>query len=248
MMLRAALLFAFVVVSACGQSAPPGAPGQPATAQPVPGMPGAPAMPAMPGMPGATPAPGMPGTPALPAVPQNPFAALGQMAQAMQGVQAPTAGAIVNWRQLAEALPTQVPGWTAEGEVEGSSGAAMGMAVSEARRSFTQGDRRITFKVMDSSMNQMAAMAFNMARTIQVDSSQEVQRPAELSGNPGFLKYENGSRSSEATFMIANRFIVELRASGSQNPDEILQIAAFVNVARLAQLAAAPPAAPAPAP
>jgi len=185
----------------------------------------------------------------MPGVPQNPFAALGQMAQAMQGVQAPNAGAIVNWRQLAEALPPQVPGWAPDGDVTGSTGAAMGMAVSEARRRFNQGDRRLSFKVVDSSMNGMAAMAFNAARTIQVDSSEEIQRPADLAGNPGFLKYRHSAHNGEATFMVSNRFILEIEASNSPTPDEVLQLAAYVNLPRLAQLAAAPPAAaPAPAP
>lgn len=239
-----------VLAIACGQSGPPGAPGQPATAAPVPGMPGAPGMPATPGTPG-TPATAQPVAPGVPGVPQNPFAALGQMAQAMQGVQAPNAGGVTNWRQLAEALPPQVPGWTPDGEVQGSTGAAMGLAASEARRSFSQGDRDLDFKVVDSSMNQMAAMMFNAARTVQVDSSEEVQRPADLSGNPGFMKYRNAEHRAEATFMIANRYIFEIQTTGSPNPDEILQLAAYLNLARLTQLAAmpaAPVAPPAPAP
>lgn len=235
-----------VLAAACGQSAPPGAPGQPATAAPVPGMPGVPAAP--PGMPGVPATAGTPGAQGVPAVPQNPFAALGQMAQAMQGVQGQNAGTVMNWRQLAEGLPAQVPGWTADGEVQGSTGAAMGLAASEARRSFSQGERDLDFKIVDSSMNQLAAMAFNAARTVQVDSSEEIQRPADLSGNPGFVKFQNGSHRAEATFMIANRFIVEIRTSGSTSPDEILQLAAYFNVARLAQLAAMPAAPPAPAP
>jgi hypothetical protein len=232
-----------LLAAACGQSGPPGAPGQPATASPVPGAPGAPAT--VPGVPAS------PVTPGVPGVPQNPFAALGQMAQAMQGVQAPNAGGVTNWRQLAEALPPQVPGWTPDGDVQGSTGAAMGFAASEARRSFSQGDRDLDFKIVDSSMNQMAAMVFNAARTVQVDSSEEVQRPADLSGNPGFMKYRNAARRAEATFMIANRYIFEIRTTGSPSPDEILQLAAYLNLARLTQLAAMPAApvtAPAPAP
>src|SRR5687767_15001400 len=77
----------------------PGAPGQPATAVPVPGMPVAVPTPA------GAPATAVPGSPA---VPQNPFQALGQMAQAMQSAQAPMAGQVVNWRNLAEALPTAI--------------------------------------------------------------------------------------------------------------------------------------------
>jgi hypothetical protein len=196
-------------------------------------------------MPATTPA-----APGVPGVPQNPFAALGQMAQAMQGVQAPNAGGVTNWRQLAEGLPAQIPGWTPDGEVQGSTGAAMGLAASEASRSFSQGERNLRYKIMDSSMNGMAAMAFNAARTIQVDSSTEVQRPADLQGNPGFMKFQNQSRRAEANFMIANRYIVEINASNSTGPDEILQLAAYLNLARLAQLAATPvaPTAPAPAP
>lgn len=241
------LALALTSLAACGNSGapgapgstPPGAPGPGATAPPVPG---APAMPGMPGMPATT--------PAAPSVPQNPFAALGQMAQAMQGVQAPNAGGVTNWRQLAEGLPAQIPGWTPDGEVQGSTGAAMGLAASEASRSFSQGERNLRYKIMDSSMNGMAAMAFNAARTIQVDSSTEVQRPADLQGNPGFMKFQNQSRRAEANFMIANRYIVEINTSNSTGPDEILQLAAYLNLARLAQLAATPvaPTAPAPAP
>lgn len=232
--------FALMAVVGCGQSAPPGAPGQPATAAPVPAMPGAPAVPSAPA-----------GSPAAPAVPQNPFAAIAQMAQAMQTVQAPNAGQTVNWRQLGEALPAQIPGWTIDGELEGSTGAAMGMAVSEAKRRFTQGERRLRYEAVDSSLNGFAAVAFNAARTVQVDSSTELQRPADLSGNPGFVKYRYQGRDAEAGFMIGGRFIVTIKASGSPNPDEILQLAAYVNLARLGQLAAAsaapavPPAAPA---
>jgi hypothetical protein len=224
---------AFSIV-ACGQTAPPGAPGVPATAAPTPAVPG------LVGIVPSAPAAG------APAVPQNPFAAIAQMAQGLQGAQAPNAGQIVNWRQLAEGLPAQVPGWNPEGELEGSTGAAMGFAVSEAKRRFVQGDRHLRFEVVDSSMNGIAAMGFNAARTVQVDSSTELQRPSDLQGNPGFVKYEFQSHEAEASFMISGRFIVTIHASGSPNADEILQLAAYVNLARLGQLATAAPVAPAP--
>lgn len=240
----ARLSLPLVLIAACGQSAPPGAPGLPATAAPVPGLPATPA--GSPGLPVTPAAPA--GSPAQPAVPQNPFAALAQMAQGMQNVQAPNAGQIVNWRQLGEALPAQIPGWAPDGELEGSTGAALGMSVSEAKRRFTQGDRRLRYEVVDSSLNGFAAMAFNAARTVQVDSSTELQRPADLSGNPGFVKYRYQGRDAEAGFMVGGRFIVTIKASGSANADEILQLAAYVNLARLGQLAAASAAPAAPAP
>jgi len=232
-----------VVAVGCGQSTPAGG-------SAAPGMPGAPGTAAgiPPGVP-ATAVPGMPGMPAMPGVvpgAQNPFALLGQlgqMAQGMQGMTAQGAVPLVNWRELANAVPAAVQGFTPDGDLDGSTGALGAFGGSEARRRFRAGDKRLSIKVVDTSFNQLLVMPFTMARGMVVDSTDEMQRASDVGGQPGFLSYRYRDHQSKQTILAQGRFIVEIEVEPAQAPEEATQYAALVNFPLLAQLHAASQAA-----
>ena len=243
------LAFFLVLLAGCGQSAPPGGtavPGMPgAPAGLPPGVPGTavPGMPAVPGIPGI---PGIPGMPGVPPGAPNPFALLGQlgqMAQGMQGMTAAGAVPLVNWRELANAIPASVQGFEADGDLDGSTGALGGLGGSQARRRFRAGERRLSFEVVDTSFNQILMMPFTMARGMVVDSSTEMQRANDVGGQPGFVRLRYSDHEAEQTVLSQGRFIVTIKLEPAQTPDEVGAFAGLVNYPLLGQLQAASQAA-----
>lgn len=208
----------------------------------MPAVPGAPAMPGVP-------APGAPG-----AVP-NPFAVLGQLAQMGAAMTAQPGGpvAIVNWRDLANALPAGVQGFEPDGDLDGSTGALGAMAGSEVRRRFRQGERRLEIKIVDTSFNQLLVMPFTMMRGMVVDSTEEIRRQSDVGGQPGVVEFRHRDRRGKQVVLAHGRFIVEVELEPSGAPEEVVAYAGLVNYALLGRLhaasqAAAATAAPAPTP
>ncbi len=239
---RATTFTAFLLLTGCGQDAPAGGTAIPG----MPGMTAVPGAPGMPGMPGMPVAPGMPGIPGMPPGAPNPFALLGQMAQMAQGMTAQP-GAIVNWRALAGALPAAVPGFEPRGEIDGQTQIIGGFSVSEVERDFVAGTRRLEFKIIDTSMNPMLAMPFNMLRGMVVDSNDEIQRGSDVAGMPGVVRLRRRDQNGKQTVLAHGRFLVEVELEPAQAPEEVVALAGLVNYAALAQAAAAAQvAAPAP--
>lgn len=202
----------------------------------------------MPGMTAALPPGVPPGAPVQPGVPgaaQNPFAALGQLGQLAQGMAATPQGGLplVNWRDLANAMPTAVPGFQPQGDLDGSTAAMGGLGGSHARRHFQQGDKRLEIEITDTSFNQLLVMPFNMARSVTQDSTTEMQRPSDIAGHPGFLQLRYSNREAKQTLLAHGRFIVEFELRPVAAPEEVLPFTGLVNYALLAQLHAASQAA-----
>jgi hypothetical protein len=241
---RTTTFAAILLLTGCGQDAPAGG-----TA--LPGMPGATAIPGAPAVPGMPVAPGVPAAPGIPGMPPgapNPFAVLGQVAQMAQGMTAQPGGAIVNWRALAGALPAAVPGFEPRGDIDGRTEMIGGFSVSEAERDFVAGARRLEFKIVDTSMNPMLAMPFNMLRGMVVDSNDEIQRGSDVAGQPGVVRIRRRDLNGQQTVLAHGRFLVEVELEPAQTPEEVIALAGLVNYAALAQAAAAAQAAvPAPA-
>jgi hypothetical protein len=177
----------------------------------------------------------------------NPFAVLGQlgqMAQAMQGMTA-QGGAVplVNFRELANAIPAAVPGFQPDGDLDGSTGAMGAIGGSEARRRFRGGEKRLSIKIVDTSFNQLLVMPFTMARGVVVDSTDQMQRASDVAGQPGFLEYRYRDRRSQQTILASGRFIVEVSVEPAASPEEATSFAGLVNFPLLAQLHAASQAA-----
>ncbi len=240
---------------ACKSEAPP-APvgtlpsGYPQAGQPMgqPAQPGQ--MPAAPGQPVAQPGvapPAQPGQPVPAAQPvtapagqpaQNPMAGLMGALGAMQGQQqAGQPAQAIPWQSLVQALPVNAPGWALDGEPEGESAAFGGFTSSTAKCRLKQGTMTASVEIVDTSVNPMIAMPFNMARSMRIDSSDERMGPIDFGTYPGTQKLSKKSNRAEVMVMVANRVLVTVKVTGATAEAPAVGVMQYVNFAHLSQLA-----------
>ncbi len=224
------IAFVLVATLACHKATPappgvtaptpmiPGMPGMPPGAPMPTRPPGMPMMPGMPGMPGMI--PGMPGMPAMPGMPGMPQA---------------NAAPVVNWRALMPFVPDTLGGMSASGVAEGSTAGVMGMQVSEVHRTYANGPRHGRVAINDTTMNPGLRMAFTMAQSITVDSTDHQSHGVTVAGNPGLFEWrQGGGPSSKVTVFVSNRFLVEVEVSPAASNDEAVGLASSLNLTGLA--------------
>jgi hypothetical protein len=159
---------------------------------------------------------------------------LGALGQAMaQGQQA--GAAAIPWQSLAQALPLNAVGWTAQGQAKGESAQMMGISVSTARLQLTQGAMKGRVEIVDTSMNPMLAMPFNMARTMRIDSSEERMGPINFGTYPGTQVFRKTSGQAEVMVLVANRLLVTVTVDGASAEQPAVSLAQQVNYPLLAQ-------------
>jgi hypothetical protein len=143
---------------------------------------------------------------------------------------------MIPWQSLANALPVNAPGWTMQEQVKGESANMMGISVSRAGCDLKQNNLDAEVEIVDTTMNPMIAMPFNMMRSVQIDSSEERQGPINFGIYPGTQKFEKKRARAEIMVMVHNRIMVTIRVKNATSEAEAVNLAQYVNYALLAQL------------
>ena len=143
----------------------------------------------------------------------------------------------IPWQSLSQALPVSVPQWSMQGQVEGESANVMGFSVSRAGCRLVQAAKRAEVEIVDTTMNPMIAMPFNVARSVQIDSSKERRGPVDFGAYPGAQSFDKGSNKAEVIVMVHNRVMITVRVENAASEADATGLAAYVNFAHLAGLA-----------
>lgn len=230
-----------LVAAGCGKKEEPVAPTYPQgyqqpmyPQQPGVAQPGQPVQPGVPVQPAAPMQPAQPVQPVQPVQPANPMNMLGQM----MGAQPAQPGGVATfpWQSLSQALPVSTPGWAMNGQVEGESANIMGMYVSKASCKLKQGNMNAEVEIVDTSMNPMIAMPFNMMRTVQIDSSKERVGPITYGVNPATQKFDKRRNEAQVIVMVSNRIMVTITVKNAPSEAVASGIGQYVNYAHLAKL------------
>jgi hypothetical protein len=179
--------------------------------------------------------------------PANPMAGLAALGQAMGGMAGQPAGqpvpaagggvALVPWQSLSQALPTAAPGWAMQGQVEGSTAAALGMAVSTAKCTLTQGAMSADVEILDNAMAaSMAAMGFAMVGNMSADTSESRSSRVNFGTYPGMQNYQKTTNSADVTVVVGNRILVTVKVTNAPSEAPALQLAQATNFALLGSL------------
>jgi hypothetical protein len=215
--------------------------GYPAQPQAAPGYPQQPAQPAQPAQPTQ---PAQPGQPVDPAA--NPLAglaqAMGQMAGQMAGGAAQgmaqgaaAQGPLIPYASLQQALPTSAPGWQLQGQVEGESAQAMGIAVSSANCTLKQGAMTAEIEILDNAMAAgMSSMAVNMA--IQVDTAEERIGRLDIQGHPGMQTFSKKTNTADVLVIVRNRLLINVSVTNATSEAPAAALAQQINFAHLTSL------------
>jgi hypothetical protein len=194
-----------------------------------PAKPGPAAAPA----PAAAPMPAAPQPGAVPAVdPQNPLQALQALSQALGG-QKGAAGSVVNWRSLEPFVPEKWGDWTADGQVDGSTGGMGGMQVSQVRRRYKQGERSMRAEIIDTTASPFMRAGFAFIGALNEDTSRGIKKGMKVGGNNAILEWNRSSKKSRVTVLVADRFLVKVSVDAA-NPEDAATLAGQMNLGGLA--------------
>jgi hypothetical protein len=174
-----------------------------------------------------------------------------ELAKSMAAMSALGAGGpTVNWRQLVPFVPEKLGDFAAKGELDGSTNKAGGFEVTEVKRRYEAGERKMNLKIVDATATPFLRAPFAMATMINEDSSKGFKKGKTIAGNGSVVEWDESSKRSSVNMLVAQRFLVELRVSDAKSPEEAEQLVQQLKLDELGKLKAeaAPAAAPAPAP
>ncbi|MFN7914665.1 MAG: hypothetical protein U0Q55_04950 [Vicinamibacterales bacterium] len=115
----------------------------------------------------------------------------------------------VSFRDLQTVLPT-VSGWE-KGSPTGEKMTAP-FAFSQTSVTYKKGEMEIEAKVMDSGFNQLlfAPFAMMMAAGYEKETQDGFERSLMIGNNPGWEKWDKGTKNGELSVVVGKRFLVQL--------------------------------------
>jgi hypothetical protein len=140
----------------------------------------------------------------------------------------------VSFRELQAVMP-EVAGW----EKASPTGERMTspFSFSQASVTYKKGDAEIEQKIMDSGFNQLLFTPFTMfmAAGYEKETQEGFERSVNVAGNPGWEKWDKGSRNGELAVVVGKRFLVQLEGRGV---DDVKTLHAVLDQTDLTKLAA----------
>jgi hypothetical protein len=139
----------------------------------------------------------------------------------------------MSFRELQTVMP-EVDGW----EKASPTGERMTspFSFSQASVTYRKGDAQIEQKIMDSGFNQMLFTPFTMfmASGYEKETQEGFERSVNVAGNPGWEKWDKGTRNGELNVVVNKRFLVQVEG---QNIDDIKTLHAVLDQTDLKKLA-----------
>ena len=135
-------------------------------------------------------------------------------------------------RKIAGALPGRVVSFIpTEGADPFNTSYAAG-PVFGASCAYADGDRQVVVRVESGNIRSRATAALDVRRVVGADSS-GVVRQVKVHGHPGVQRWSSGGRVGEVTFLVARRYLVELRVVPAANDAEAASLAEAIDLAPL---------------
>ena len=141
----------------------------------------------------------------------------------------------VSFRELIALLP-DVDGW----ERGKPSGERMTSPVSfsQAEGRYTRDEASIDVKIVDSGFNQLLLTPYAMflATGYERETSEGHERSTKVNGQPGWEKWDDGSKSGEVNALVGKRYLVTIEGQQIDGVKVLHDVAARIDMGRLASL------------
>jgi hypothetical protein len=142
----------------------------------------------------------------------------------------------VYFRQLAPFLPDSVEGFT-HATTEGSTGKYGEVSVSEAERTFTQEEREVKVRIVDTTLGWKIAKAIReAAEGAKGRPPSDPSAPIFWDAAVGFVRYDEEATTAEANLLVGDRFVVAVTSRGFPGTVEVRRIARGIDLEGLARL------------
>lgn len=141
----------------------------------------------------------------------------------------------VSFRELQTVMP-DVSGW----EKTNPTGERMTspFSFSQASVTYKKGDAEIEQKIMDSGFNQLLFAPFSMfmAAGYEKETQDGFERSVNIGGNPGWEKWDKGSKNGELSVVVGKRFLVQLEGHGVDDVSALHSVLDKTDLKKLAEL------------
>jgi hypothetical protein len=156
------------------------------------------------------------------------------MAKGMPGNDGKTVE-VVSFQSLETTLP-QVSGWTMK-KPRGERMTAP-IAHSRSETTYTKGDTSIDVEVIDSGFAAMLVAPWSMmlATGFSRESSDGYEKAVSVSGQPGFEKWDSGSKDGELNLLVNKRFLVSIEGNDLADTKVLHEFADKMDFAKFAAL------------
>ncbi|MDD9946217.1 MAG: hypothetical protein OXU20_34555 [Myxococcales bacterium] len=152
------------------------------------------------------------------------------------------AAAVVNWRALQPFLPETLAGYAAEKDVDGRTNKTGGFKVTVVKRRYKRDKERVVVSITDTSMSPMLRAPFAMAAIIEEDSSDGYKKGSKIEGHTTLLEWRKASKRSKATLLAAERFLVDVKVTGTDKDDAAVQVLKGIDLEGLSKVKTEAPA------
>lgn len=164
--------------------------------------------------------------------------ALAEASKAMAGAGAKPQGDVVNWRKLAPLLPDKLGDFASDGELKGSTNTVGTMKISEVKRRYKSGDKKLRVEIADAWLVPMLRTGFAMAQMVNQDGTEGVKKGVKVNGQPAVLEWRKARKRGKLTIMVGGRFFMKLSLRPSEDPDDVVKLAKGLDLSALAKLKA----------
>lgn len=141
----------------------------------------------------------------------------------------------VSFRDLQTVMP-DVSGW----EKANPTGERMTspFSYSQASVTYKKGDAEIEQKIMDSGFNQLLFTPFTMfmAAGYEKETQDGFERSVNVGGNPGWEKWDKGSKNGELNVVVNKRFLVQVEGHGIDDIKTLHTVLDQTDLKKLASL------------
>ena len=141
----------------------------------------------------------------------------------------------VSFRELQTVMP-EISGW----EREKPTGERMTAPFSFSQSSVTyrKGDASIEMKIMDSGFNQLLFAPFTMFMMAgyEKETQDGYEKSVTINGNPGWEKWDTGSKNGELSIVVNKRFLVQVEGHGVEDTKALKAVLDQTDLTKLAAL------------
>jgi hypothetical protein len=141
----------------------------------------------------------------------------------------------VSFKELQTVMP-DVAGW----EKTNPTGERMTapFSFSQASVTYKKGDAEVEQKIMDSGYNQLlfTPFAMFMAAGYEKETQDGFERSVNVGGNPGWEKWDKGSKNGELSVVVGKRFLVQLEGHGVDDVKTLHTVLDQTDLKKLASL------------
>ncbi|MDD3581634.1 MAG: hypothetical protein PHW74_11505 [Desulfobacca sp.] len=145
----------------------------------------------------------------------------------------------VNFKELLPFVKIELPDWELVKEPEGMTMKHPGMMMSQAGAEYKSGEKFLEVNVVDGGMTPMAGANFGLMKGVEVESTEGTTKTIEVQGFQAIEQYQHQEQEASLTIMVGNRFMVNLKGQGLENTQVLKDVAAKMDLNKLATLAPA---------